>query len=83
MGDVRILVSQDPTEEGYLWHMSVSHPDRYPSWDEIMDAREQLLPMDRTFVQILPGDADGEYVNVHEHCLHIWEYPSRRDRGHS
>lgn len=56
----------------FRWHLSIAHPDRYPTWDEIVAARDQCLPHDRAFAQILPGSWD-EWVNIHSFCFHLWE----------
>jgi hypothetical protein len=50
-------------------HLSISHPDRDPTWDEITAARYALLPRLRDCVLLLPPE--DEYVNVHEHCFHV------------
>ena len=53
------------------WHLSISCVDRYPTWDEIKDARYTLLPMGITFAQILPPLND--YVNLRNFTFHLWE----------
>jgi hypothetical protein len=55
--------------EDERWHLSISHPARYPSWDEIKKARYDLCPKDITMVMFLPPPA--EYVNVHNYCFHL------------
>lgn len=61
------------------WHLSISHRDhrgqfrRYPTWDEIADARYQLLPPDLTFVMYLPPAE--EYVAVHPTTFHLHQDP--------
>jgi hypothetical protein len=72
-GECMVIVSQEPHgREGTLkWHLSISHPSRYPGWEEIKDARYSLLPLGLTFAQILPPP--GEYVNIHRNCFHLWE----------
>ncbi len=76
----RILITQDPVQEasriiggddGFRWHLSISHPQRYPTWDEMKDARYRLLPDDCYMIQILPPKA--QYLNVHERCFHLIE----------
>lgn len=52
-------------------HVSVSHPARYPRWDELLSARYALMPGDITVAQIMPPR--DEYVNVHPNCFHLWE----------
>jgi len=66
-GECAVIVGV--SEDGY--HMSISHPSRYPTWDEIRDARYALLPDDVTMAMLLPPKS--EYVNVHERCFHLWE----------
>ncbi|SFU39659.1 DUF7694 domain-containing protein [Alicyclobacillus macrosporangiidus] len=53
------------------WHMSISHPNRYPTWDEIRDARYELVPDDVTMAMLLPPRR--EYVNLHQNCFHLHE----------
>lgn len=68
------------TEDG-RFHLSISHrtsdgtrrPGRYPTWDEITDARYRFGPLDKTLVMLLPPQS--EYVNVHPTTFHLWEIP--------
>lgn len=63
------------------WHMSISfrdakqRPSRYPTWDEIMHARDELLPEHVAFVLHLP--LPEEYVAVHDSTFHLHEHPER------
>ena len=57
--------------EGGRWHVSVSHPRRVPSWDDMRTARELMTPDHVTMAFILPPRA--QYVNVAERCLHLWQ----------
>lgn len=72
LGECKVLVS-DMVEREKLggWHISISHPDRYPTWDEIYSARYQLMPMSIDVAMYLPPP--NEYVNVHSNCFHLWE----------
>ena len=58
------------------WHLSIAHPRRYPTWDELAEAREQLLPNDLAFALMFPASWD-EYVNTHPNCFHLWEVHDR------
>jgi hypothetical protein len=64
LGDCRIMVAQEPLGPvGELrWHLSISHPTRYPTWDEIKTARYELTPPKANMVMALPPV--DEYVNV-------------------
>lgn len=66
-----------------LLHLSISwlpHSERqakrgrlrYPTWDEIADARDVLLPDDIEFVMFLPKA--GEYVAHHVNTFHLHEF---------
>jgi len=59
-----------------LWHLSVSHKNRYPSYDEIADVRYALIPDDVTMAMLLPPQ--GQYVNLHDWCLHCWQIDDKR-----
>jgi hypothetical protein len=73
-GQLRSMVGEEPPG----WHLSISHigagrrPGRYPTWDEIRDARDRFLPGDLGFVMHLPPE--GEYVAVHDTTFHLWEF---------
>lgn len=66
-GGLTAIVSRD---DG-MWHVSVSHPSRYPTWDEMASARERFTPDHVTMAMVLPPRS--EYVNLHNTCLHLWE----------
>jgi hypothetical protein len=71
-GELRIIVTRDLYPAGGVrWHMSISHPTRYPTWDEIKEARYALLPDECTMGMLLPPKA--QYVNVHKNCFHLHE----------
>jgi hypothetical protein len=67
LGECPVVV----TREGGRWHLSISHPRRYPTWDEIAEARYRLLPKTQTFALPLPPAA--EYINLHKNCFHVYE----------
>lgn len=65
-----------PPDVLLLWHLSIAHQHRYPTWDEIADVRYELVPDDVTMAMLLPPQ--DEYVNAHEHCFHLWQIEDRR-----
>ena len=73
LGYLNVIVSIDDGQ----WHMSISHktmdnkPGRYPTWDEIRDARYRFCPENKTMAMLLPPRS--EYVNIHETTFHLWE----------
>jgi hypothetical protein len=56
------------------WHLSIAHPWRDPSWDEIKAAREQCLPPGcRELHFVMPLPPPRYWLNFHPHCFHLWE----------
>ncbi len=72
-GECFVLVGKEPT--GVFgrkrWHLSISHPERYPTWDEIREARYRFIPDAVMVGMLLPPQK--EYVNLHENCFHLYE----------
>jgi hypothetical protein len=69
-GDCKVLVGLEPAG----WHMSISHPTRNPTWEEIKQARYDHCPHDVTMAMILPPT--DEYVNLHNFCFHLHQIPN-------
>jgi hypothetical protein len=57
--------------ENGLWHLSISHEERLPAWEEIKWVRYQFCPKDIMMAMILPPE--DQYVNLHENCFHLWQ----------
>ena len=53
-------------------HLSLSRPDRLPSWDELREAKNEFFGRQAMAVQILPPES--EYVNLHPYVLHLWRF---------
>lgn len=70
-GEVRAFVTRNFIGEESRWHLSVSCAGRYPTWDEIADARYDLLPAGIDMAMILPPLRD--YVNDHPFVLQLHE----------
>lgn len=73
--DTGCMIWVSPPTDETAWHMSISHPHRYPKWNEIKQAREELLPKNKTFAMLLPPEE--EYVNIHSNCFHLWQVVGR------
>lgn len=76
MGGCRVFVSQQRAG----WHLSISRENRLPSWEEVRDARYELVPDEATMALLLPPRS--EYVNVHEFCLQLYEIPGEYIERH-
>lgn len=68
MGELWIIQTRNG---GHSTHLSISHPRRLPTWEEVRRVRYELLPLDATFAMLLPPPED--YVNVHEFCFQLIE----------
>ncbi len=56
---------------GMGWeHVSVSYPNRCPSWDEMCRVKDIFWYESECAVQYHPPKKD--YVNFHPYCLHLW-----------
>jgi|SRR5579862_6186427 len=74
-GYVTVFVGQEPV---IGWHLSISTPHRYPTWDEIKAARYDLIPDDVIVAMLLPPKS--EYVNLHPNCFHLHQIPNEAER---
>lgn len=68
---LRVFETTDVLADGRRYmHLSISHPDRYPTWEELIMVKEHFLQPEDEAVQVLPRKS--EYVNVHPNCFHLW-----------
>ena len=51
-------------------HVSVSLPDRCPTWLEMDNVKRIFFARDETAMQLHPPDE--KRINTHNYCLHIW-----------
>lgn len=78
-GHLTVQVGAEILEDGPRWHLSISHrtnehpprPGRYPSWDEIKDARYRFMPGDINVAQLLPPQE--QWISVHDTTFHLWQ----------
>lgn len=66
-----IIVSGARELDGKRWvHVSVARPERMPSWEDLVFAKEFILGRETTALQVIPPRS--RYVNQHPYCLHVW-----------
>jgi len=66
-----MMFSVEREADGKRWvHVSVSHRDRIPTWDEMRAVKDWAIGRDKLALQVMPPDA--EYVNHHPRTLHLW-----------
>lgn len=68
---VRVFADNGINEKDWE-HVSVSLPDRCPTWSEMCEIKKLFFDDNETVVQFHPPKA--EYVNFHPYCLHLWRY---------
>lgn len=51
-------------------HVSVSYPNRCPTWEEMSRIKDIFFRDTECAVEYHPPKAD--YVNNHPYCLHLW-----------
>jgi len=57
--------------DGRGWeHVSVSLPNRCPTWNEMCYIKDIFWEDDKTIIQYHP--AKSEYINNHPFVLHLW-----------
>ena len=66
----RVIASIDGEGENTWEHVSVSHPQRTPSWDVMCKMKDLFFDDEEKVIQFHPKKS--QYVNFHEHCLHMW-----------
>jgi hypothetical protein len=68
---VRVIVSGIVEADGKRWwHVSLSRPNRLPTWADVKTVKNLFVGRDRLAIQVLPRQQD--YVNYHPHVLHLW-----------
>jgi hypothetical protein len=63
------------TREFNRWHLSIAHTSRYPTWDEVAQARYNAIPRDVFMAMLLPPP--GEYIDIHHFCFQMIEIDPR------
>lgn len=77
--ELALMASLDPlphltiTSKPRFLHISISRPDRYPGWDEMVEAVETIAGPNLDMAMIKPRRAD--YISPHPNCFHWWEMP--------
>ncbi|HEY1460419.1 MAG TPA: hypothetical protein VGH59_10240 [Casimicrobiaceae bacterium] len=65
-----VIISDEGGREGGWEHVSVSTRTRTPTWNEMAYLKQLFWDAEDCVVQFHPPASD--YVNNHQHCLHLW-----------
>jgi len=77
-GELRIIANDASRESAWWEHVSVSTPERCPTWAEMCFVKDLFWGEDELVVQFHPRKID--YVNCHPHTLHLWRPTRHKDR---
>jgi hypothetical protein len=70
-GSLVVLITGSVEEDGKRWlHVSCSHAQWLPSWEELRMVKDQFIGKERKAIVVLPVAA--EHVSHHPYCLHLW-----------
>lgn len=79
-GDYLRVMSTDGSggqgELGQWEHVSVSRPDRCPTWEEMDYVKDIFWKDDETVLQLHVPKKD--LINNHRFCLHMWRHKTMR-----
>lgn len=68
---IKVMVSVMIEEDEEAWmHVSMSHRDRLPTYDEMKTVKRIFIGNDKDAIQLFPKA--GNHVNAHPYCLHLW-----------
>jgi len=66
-----MMFSVEREADGKRWmHVSVSHTQRIPTWEEMRSVQDWAIGRDKLAIQVMPPDY--AYVNDHPRTLHLW-----------
>lgn len=75
-GSMIVIVSIAEERDGETWlHVSVSRPNKYPTYEELKRVKEIFVGADRDAIQIFPKKRD--HVNIHNYCFHLFSCLNR------
>lgn len=78
--NITLKVISSPLGKGEWDHVSVSLPNRCPTWKEMCFIKDLFWEDDDTVIQFHPPKKD--YVNNHPFCLHLWKFNGEFPRPH-
>lgn len=72
--EFKVVCGVYPTDDGTWEHISVALKNRNPNWDEMCYMKDLFFEDEDECIQFHPKKS--QYVNLHNHCLHIWKPPA-------
>jgi hypothetical protein len=72
---LNVMANSASPDSKWWEHVSVSLPDRAPTWEEMSWIKDLFWKEEECVVQYHPPRS--QYVNYHPFCLHLWR-PTRK-----
>ena len=74
---IKVVLAAIASDQCGWEHVSVSLPNRCPTWDEMCFVKDLFWDEEDFVVQMHPPKSD--YVNCHPYCLHLWRRAGTND----
>jgi hypothetical protein len=65
-----VIISVETIDNVNWLHVSASHGDMLPSWDNLKYIKDIFIGKERRAIQVFPPAS--EYVNINPYVLHLW-----------
>jgi hypothetical protein len=69
-----IIATDFGKDEHVSVHITVGKTQKTPTWEQMCFVKDLFWGKEDTVVQYHPPES--QYVNVHEHVLHLWRTPT-------
>ncbi len=67
----QLIIDSRIMKDGCEWvHLSISHPDSLPTYEELCAAKDWFIGKDKKAIQVFAPST--EHYNHHKYCLHLW-----------
>ena len=77
-GSIYVIVSIAEERQGETWlHVSMSRPNKYPTYEELKTVKKVFIGSERDAVQIFPKESN--HVNIHNYCFHLFSCLNKSD----
>ena len=66
-----VIVSAAIYDDGKEWlHVSFSRKSKMPTYADLQLVKREFIGSDKKAIMVFPEQ--GNYVNIHPNCLHLW-----------
>ena len=76
MGEWRVVVTIDITQEGRVLHVSCVGKDQWPTWEMMIGLKRIFYPEDVAAILLMPESEP--YGPIGYYALHLWQLPASK-----